>query len=222
MPKPTADELRTALTAVTRNSLGRFVRLETLRTCNDQLCSDARTFPDAIEQHDAFLETLEQLVNTTDPAEVAELAHVIRDYRIVLRADAETVEDDRLDIDRRTPRWVEGRGVVEAMDVTGLSGREASTLALMLNQWNPGRRTKRYVWRGGRRYMAPRQGGRVDLNHPVMDPHRDDILASMADARDRMEFEQDTGDVPTDEQIAAAAADRDPLPPLPRLKEARP
>ena len=215
-----ASELRTALVAVTRDRLGRFVHWEKLSTCADRHCSHARTPAAAIEQHDAFLETIEQLVATTDPAEIAELAYVVREYRLQLREDAGIIEAEADTPPRRAPKahWVKGYGVPEHMDVTGLTGREASTLALKLNNWNPHLRGHRwYVKRQGRRFMTPGSVW-VDLNHDVMLPYRDELLAAMRDPATRGEFEGEVDpDATAGEDAADIAAAYDATDPLPTL-----
>lgn len=93
------------------------------------------------------------------------------------------------------PRWIAGYGVAEAMDVTGLDGREASRLALTLAQWNLRHQSRGYVSiyarRDGKRYMNIPLNLRVDLNHPVMAPFVHDILAAAEDQYSAREFEHE-------------------------------
>jgi len=206
-PKPDAEKVRLQLAEVARDRLGRFSRIDFLRVCDPIAgCGVDKELADAIEGVDAFLETIETLVRVTDPAEVDELATVVREYRRTLRSDLEAIEaaadpdledGDPLVLRRDEPdrpMWVEGAGVGEVMDVTGLTGREASTLALLLNKWsNDGRKrgTALYRWRDGKRYIRGPSNLRVDLNHPAMAPFRDDILAAMRDPDSRREFQAD-------------------------------
>ncbi len=87
--------------------------------------------------------------------------------------------------------WVSGYGIAEVMDVTGLNGREASRLALLLANWNMRHQTAYaplFQRRGGKRFI--RSGLlRVDLANPIMAPYRDDILAAIADPTSAREFD---------------------------------
>lgn len=202
--KADRERITKQLAEVTRDRLGRFARLEFLRTCDPLAgCGVDAELADALEGVDAFLETVEQLVQVTDPDEVRELAAIVRDYRRTLRDDLERL-DDLPDLDgdpavlrrdeRRPPLWVTGLGVGEAMDVTGLGGKEAATLALVLNTWNNKSRKKStptYRYRDGKRYMRGPSHLTVDVNHPVMAPFRDDLLAAMRDPDSAREFEID-------------------------------
>lgn len=78
---------------------------------------------------------------------------------------------------------------VDALDVTGLEGREASTLALLLKQWNPQAR-KVYVRRQGRRFLS-KEIRLIDLNHPVVKglAGRDDVLAVAKETGERFVYE---------------------------------
>ena len=96
---PSADRITKQLAEVTRNRLGRFARVEYLRTCDPIAgCAVDADLAEALEGVDAFLETVEQLVLVTDPAEARELAQVVRDYRQTLRDDLEALEDDAGDL----------------------------------------------------------------------------------------------------------------------------
>lgn len=199
---PSADRITKQLAEITRDRLGRFVRLEVLRTC-DPLdgCGVDPDAAAAIEGVDAFLETIEQLVQVTDPDEVRELAGIVRAYRQTLRDDLEALDQlEDLDGDpavlrrneRRPPLWVTGAGVGEVMDVSGLTGKEAATLALVLNTWsNKGRRrsSPTYVYRDGVRRLRGPSRFTVDVNHPIMAPFRDDLLEAMRDPSSAREFE---------------------------------
>jgi hypothetical protein len=206
------DRITKQLAEITRDRLGRFVRLEVLRTCDPIAgCGVDADMAAAIEGVDAFLETVEQLVQITDPDEVRELAQIVRAYRQTLRDDLEALDElDDLDGDpavlrrdeRRAPLWVTGLGVGEAMDVGvgeamdvgGLTGKEAATLALVLNTWsNKSRKrsTPTYVLRDGTRRIRGPSRFTVDVNHPIMAPFRDDILAAMRDPDSAREFEVD-------------------------------
>lgn len=213
-----AAQLRTHLAAVTRDRLGRFVTLTALRECSDTDCRDATTWTDAIEQHDAFLEVLETMLQTTDPAQVRDLTEVVRAYRIDLRKDVEAVGDDRLVQPLKVKDFVRGQGVGEVMDVTGVDARTAQVLALKLANWRPDRqRGPVYKRRDGKRYI--RTGPwRVDLNDPIMTPWRDDITAAMADRRSRHEIVRDNAadDRPAFDATYAALEQYPPLPPLVR------
>lgn len=198
------ERITKQLAEVTRDRLGRFARLEFLRTCDPIAgCGVDSDLAAAIEGVDAFLETVETLVLVTEPSEAQELAQIVRDYRRTLRDDLERLEEFpdegdpavlRREPERRAPLWVEGLGVGEYMDVTGLSGKEAATLALVLNAWTNGGKKRSqpvYRYRDGKRYIRGPSRLRVDLNHPQMAPFRDDLLAAMRDPDSAREFEVD-------------------------------
>ena len=92
-------------------------------------------------------------------------------------------------------RWTSGYGIAEAMDVTGLTGKEANELALCLRNWSRRGghplRGKLYTWRDGKRYMAAPINLIVNLNHPVMAPYVDDILEAERDLASAREFDSD-------------------------------
>jgi len=216
---PDRERITLQLAEVTRDRLGRFARLEFLRTCDPVAgCGVDQELADAIEGVDAFLETVELLVTTTEPDEVRELAGIVREYRRTLRDDLERIDElDDLDgdpavlrrpTDRPAPLWVTGSGVGEYMDVSGLSGREASTLALVLNQWSNGGKKRAqplYARRNGKRYIGGPSRLTVDLNHPAMAPFRDDLLAAMRDPDSAREFELEDGTLDVaDDELAAA------------------
>lgn len=90
-------------------------------------------------------------------------------------------------------RWSSGYGIAEAMDVTGLTNKEAATLALVLANWlrRSGTRAEGgfYTYRDGKRYMRTPLNLLVNLENPVMAPFRDDILAAEEDAASAREFD---------------------------------
>lgn len=181
-PPPTkaeaAERFTKQLHEVTRNQLGRFVRVEKLRECGVTGC-DVDVAPDLsglLEQHDAFLESLEVLLRGAGD-EADDLVPVVEAFRVELEdqrrdllglegADAEALAAR---VDRDLPLLVQGP-LEEAVDLPSLEGRDRSRLALLLSSWNPNYRGSFYKLRPGSSTVKVLRPGhyRIDLSHPFV------------------------------------------------------
>lgn len=176
------SSLNVYLARIARDRLGRFVEIKNLKSCSSASCDLDSIGDETLEQTvlelDAFLETLEDLAAATDPGEAAALQQIVRDYRLHLRDDQAVIfrEQDRreaaqlraeasADLPADLPAFIDS-SEVDAVDVTGLEGREASRLALRLAEWNPGV-SRVYSKRNGRRYLH-RDVKSINLTDPLV------------------------------------------------------
>ena len=178
-------EGKQALMRYTRDTLGRYLRAETLRKCAPlEACELTDTGEDwrrAFREHDELLAEIEdmalasyddgfgQWIRDRRRLLSEEFEHLAareaageriraRSEADMLRAEFEAAEAEPA---HRFVATVE----VDRADVTGLDAPEARELALRLAAWNgPGPVYKR---RHGRRYLHPRIF-RVDLNDPLI------------------------------------------------------
>ena len=172
--------LQRHLAQVTRNHLGRFVEIKRLKSCAGE-CElepgDSDDWRESVRAYDAFLGDLEGYILNLDPDETAAAAQLVRDVRVAIRDDWGTLEQHarRDDAARLRDEYGEAEphrhrfittNEVDVLDLTGLEGREASTLALRLKAWNPGV-TRVYSRREGRRYLAG-EVRTVDLEDPTL------------------------------------------------------
>jgi len=186
-------KLNTQLARVVRNSLGRFVKIETLASCSDEACDIFDAIEDeqeklqgALTETDTFLESLEAIALEDDPETQDALVEIIHSYRLYLREDLEKIEaqlgrSKASEISKEFDKTEEGKAQgkyafvtsseVDVMDITGISGKDAQRLALKLRFWNPNA-SQVYVKRsvGGSkvsRYVHPNIK-RINLNDPVI------------------------------------------------------
>ena len=168
--------LKSYLTLTTRDKLGRFVDTKTLRSCSSTNCDVDADLKAAVLEQDAFLATLEQLAADTDPGSAAANAAIIKAYREQLQKDQAYIfrEVERQEAaqlragapaQKRDVAFVESVNV-DAIDITGLSGRDRARLALRLSKWNPNTKPL-FVERNGKKYISSKVR-RVNMNDPLL------------------------------------------------------
>lgn len=192
-----AQELRAALSRVTRDGLGRFVEIKKLKTCSDASCDlgdleDAGDWRGKFVELDNTLEAIELMLRADDPEMRQAALDVFYDVRAAMREDAERIEREEArysaqrmseafrasmeDADKAQGgwyAWVSGQDVPDSMDVTGLEPADARRLALALMRMNrrkgqrPRGGQKVYVWRNGKRHVNPGLLT-VNLHDPVI------------------------------------------------------
>ena len=170
-----------------RNAAGEFVSGRKLRAFEYddamQIIGMSDRWQKEIEDLDEVLETWEQLaaVDNTGFAEwiKAQRMELRQLEREALRLqDRGQNKDAYAEVEEPEGPLFYNSANIDAMDVTGLEGREASSLALLLKQWNPNAKHvyKRYK---GKRVLTS-SVRRIDLNHPIVAglPGRDDIISA--------------------------------------------
>jgi len=183
--------LRIALSRVTRDALGRFVRIEALRQCVAEDCGLDDPVEPSIDwrqqfrEVDAVLDTLGSLIESDDPALIDAGRQVLHDYRLQLRADEAEIStrlshgdnslirdafEDATGGGSTGPEFIDTE--VDSMDVSGLEPGDARRLALRLVRWNPGVRhvysRRLNPFTGKQQRFIAAGVTRVDLNDSVM------------------------------------------------------
>lgn len=172
---PAAQDLKRVasrqLASVTRDRLGRYIRIEKLRSCQLDGCAldDPTSAEQLLVEHDEFLASLEGWL-AGDDATRADLAELVRSVRLDLRAEQADIVKQPLRVQPSdAPRsWASGQGIAEVLDVTGLDGRTASDVAILLRNWRPDGRGPVYRKDAAGRRRIRVGMWRVDLDHPTI------------------------------------------------------